>query len=132
MKHHKQPTPKSCGQTCLAILAGKTPREVIELLPDKKGTSAKQLYDTAKKLGVQLDMLPPLRFKNHELPLCGLVIARIIWEEKRHRTHWIVIDTSPRTPLVYDPSLGTPWNWLLYVGHLERNQGRIMSFIEVL
>ncbi len=128
MKHIIQPTAKSCGQTCIAMLAQTSVRKVLELLPDKKGgTTAKQLVTAAGQLGVTFDKLPP-HYNFKQVPRTITAVFRVMWREKRHRTHWIVIDNG----LVFDPGLPSAVTLSPYLAMLERKGGRIVSYIEVL
>jgi hypothetical protein len=114
--HQFQPSKRSCGQTVIAMILGVPAHQVIADITDKKGTSAKQLiaYLRARdiwtndggRVDERLDGLP----RN--------AILRVIWDEKRHNTHWILRADGVN----YDP------------GNVDgdaykRNGGRVMSCI---
>jgi hypothetical protein len=113
IRHQFQPSRRSCGQTCIAMLLGVPATEVIASIPDRKGTSAKQLIEYVQSVG--WTTAPIRRFAGADLP--PLAFVRVIWRELRHRTHWILWANGR----YFDP-VGDPSRW-------AEEGGRIMSFV---
>jgi len=137
MKHIKQPTKTSCGQTCLAMIAGITPEEVFKLLPDtSEGARPKQLRAIAPLLGFLLGRpgKTPLVIKPR-----GVFIARVIIPIQGVRSrrgwtmtsHFIVYDCNPRAPIIHDPSQNQRENAISYLSRLEQEHSRLISLMRV-
>lgn len=125
--HRRQPSKRSCGQTCVAILAGVQPSEVIAKL-HARGTSAKDVQKVAALFGVTI-ATPPTRFEG--LPVNALMLFRVIWGERRHRTHWVVVDTRGFAMCVYDPSWPGPMAYAVWTKALRLDGGRVMTYYYV-
>jgi hypothetical protein len=117
IEHRLQPTAKSCGQTVLAMLLGCEPDEVIAEVADKRGTSGKQLVAYLRARGWRTEERPRRIGAGEALP--PLSIVRVIWNEQRHRTHWILHVAGE----FFDP-LEHPSSW-------QAKGGRAMSCIRV-
>jgi hypothetical protein len=114
--HQLQPSPRTCGQTVLAMLLGCDPVEVIAELGDEP-TSAKTLIAYLRRRGWITD--PRAVRVRDVVKLPPLCIVRVIWNERRHRTHWMLwVDGRPLDPVEH------PSRWV------DRG-GRIMSRIAV-
>jgi hypothetical protein len=100
-RHIFQPTPYSCGQTCLAMILGhKDAWQVLADLPDhKNGTYASELRDYLRDRGWQTGDKLERVYKHTTLP--PIAILRHKWPE-RTLGHW-VLWIDGRT---YDPTLG--------------------------
>ncbi len=94
--YQRQPTKKTCGQTCLAMVLGKTPKWVIaDMLGWNKATSAELLAHFLKKNGVDCpEELVPVQ-PGQALP--ELAICQLSWPRKngkgktfRRNWHWVV------------------------------------------
>lgn len=115
----RQPSPKSCGQTCVAMLLGVPAEEVIAKIPDKNGTVVRELAQFLHEEGWEADercrrigrlWQPP------EVALC-----RVRWGDPRSRhAHWVLrADGHFWDPLARDPLF------------LRKPGGRVLSYIEI-
>lgn len=86
MKHQTQPSRRSCGQTCIAMLIDVSAADVIADIPDKKGTHGHQLAAYLNARGFHV----PTRPQRYRGSLPERAIVRVRWDEKQHRSHWIV------------------------------------------
>ena len=112
--HKIQPTPRSCGQTCLAMLLGVPVGDVFVKLVKSRGTTGRQLRRFLVERGRNVG--EEQRYVGW-LPAVALV--RIEWPGPRARGHWIVRSNGR----FYDPVTRDP-NYAVRVG-------RIVSYIAV-
>lgn len=123
IEHQTQPTRRSCGQTCVAMLIGVPAVEVLGAIQEGRGTTGKQLIAYLRQRG--WTARGPVRGTPFSFP-DQLAIARVIWHENRARTHWVVWDGAR----VYDPdqyggaARTTP-------AAIVAANGRVMSYIPV-
>ena len=78
--HIYEPTPLQCGQAVLAMLAGKTVEEIIELVNTERETTLKQMFDALNECGIEYnaervavqakDELPDVCILSLETPKC--------------------------------------------------------------
>jgi hypothetical protein len=108
-----QPSRKSCGQTCVAMLLDIPASQVIADIPDKKGTHGHQLaaYLNARGFAV------PSRPMRYVGTLPAFAIVRIRWDEKQHKSHWMLWGDGQ----FVDPLGGD--------GRFADNGGRIISYL---
>lgn len=85
-----QPTPTSCGQTCVAMIVGMQPRDVIALFGEQR-TTPKQVREMLDELG--FSMAPRSECRLPDMPSDGLwmVFGQTIIGHKLHG-HWFVYD----------------------------------------
>lgn len=112
--HRIQPTPRSCGQTCLAMLLGVPVSDVFVRLVRTRGTTGRQLRRVLAAYNVRTS--DELRYTGW-LPPVALV--RIEWPVVPRRGHWIVRANGR----FYDPLTRDP--------HFAVNAGRIASYITI-
>lgn len=87
MEHYYQPEGSStCGQHCVAMIAGITPKKSIELFKSKGGTRTKQLHEVFKLLKITSDSVLSRIKIGTKLP--DLCILKIVYS-KSH-SHWVV------------------------------------------
>lgn len=122
-RYQAQPTPNSCGQTVLAMLLDVPVTRAIRDLGTAPTTAARlRCYLTlCKRVAGK-----PRRYRGTLPPLA---IVRVIWNEKRHCTHWILYADGR----FYDPAEPeSRWNDDKFPRAGEvRTGGRILSFFEV-
>lgn len=108
-----QPTPNSCGQTCVAMLLGMPVAEVLALIPDSgQGTTSGQIAVHLILLGWRV--VKPVRFRRSLPALC---LARIVWPgpgSARRRGHWVLFAEGR----CFDPADAHQWAWVAHGGRL--------------
>lgn len=119
MKHQTQPSRRSCGQTCVAMLLGIPASDVIADIPDKKGTHGYQLAEYLNARGFRVPTRP-LRYRHGDFPWGKTAIVRVRWDEKQHRSHWVVWSDGR----FWDP-LGPN------EPPFQENGGRVISYLPV-
>lgn len=114
IRHQFQPSPKSCGQTCLAMLTGVPVADVIAEIPDRAAT-------TAGKLAAYLVMRgwTATKLRRYRGVITELAIARIVWPGRSASAngHWILRAHSRW----FDPA-GDALEW-------QQRGGRIASYV---
>lgn len=114
IRHQFQPSPKSCGQTCLAMLLGIPVADVIAEIPDRAAT-------TAGKLAAYLVMRgwTATKLRRYRGVLTEPAIARVIWPGRSTSAngHWVVYYGG----CWFDPA-GDVLGW-------QKRGGRIASYI---
>jgi hypothetical protein len=88
MRHALQPTPYSCGQTCIAMVSSREIGEIFAHLPDRKGgTNGNQIRECLRSLGI--DSQPCKWYRGGRLPNYCIVLLT-----KRNVLprvgHWVV------------------------------------------
>jgi len=99
MKHIYQPEgSKSCGQHCVAMIAGISVEESIAAFGHDKGTRRKAVIEVLKKLGLNPGKKAYRFILQKQLPeLCMLIIK---WDKKG--SHWVVYNNGK----IYCPLYG--------------------------
>lgn len=110
----KQPTDYLCGQACVAMLAGVTVDEVIELINNDKGTSKKELSTALNHYGIQ--HAKTMTKYQPEIILPDLCLLKLLLPGYGH---WAVYYKG----IFYDPEFGV----------LEKcyPKARIMNYLEI-
>lgn len=121
MKHYFQPINSStCGQHCVAMIAGITPEESINLFKSKGGTRTKQLHEVLKQLEIESDKVLT-RLKIGEI-LPNLCILKIVYS-KTH-SHWVVYNKG----IIYCPGRGTyDYSEHEYI----KEMGKVTSYLKI-
>lgn len=75
-----EPTPLQCGQAVLAMLSGKSVREVVEIVGTERETTLKDMFSALDKMGIAYNPvrheaadkteLPPICILSLETPRC--------------------------------------------------------------
>jgi len=118
VRHHLQPTRRTCGQTVCAMLAGVEPVDVIRDL-GKGSTTGRRLIAWLRARGVTVaDRVQ--RFRQGTDPLPEVAIVRVDWSTDRKRTHWILWADGR----FWDPGTEDGLAW-------ARRGGRLYSIIPV-
>lgn len=126
MKLLKQPTDYSCGQTCVAMIANVSPKEVIDIVNEEykkgknwawRGTCARQLVKALKRLGIPSRR--KLIKKKEGISLPSLCIVRLTITKERW-AHWAVHKNGH----ILDPYYGKDPNW--------PKKAHITSYLEIL
>lgn len=97
------PNSNLCGQTCVAMLAGITLEESIEVFGTSGPTRTKDLIRALTKLGFKTDKKLGLAPRKHIKGWCSKVVSiqKMVVQEKPRRTHWVlsiyglIVDPSP-------------------------------------
>lgn len=114
IRHQFQPSAKSCGQTCLAMLLDVPVAQVIAEMPDRAATHAGQLCAYLVLRGwtaTRLRRVGSARLPSH-------AIVRLAFGPARRVGHWILwVDGT-----MFDPSNANGFAWLL-------SGGRPVSYI---
>lgn len=87
----RQTNERTCGQTCIAMISGKTENDIVELIGHAKGTKTKEIISTLSKLGIK-NSQKLIRFC-HKNPLPVYGIVKTIHKNKKQTTgnwHWIL------------------------------------------
>lgn len=121
MKHYFQPEQSStCGQHCVAMIAGITPEESIKIFGSIGGTRTKQVHEALKHLGFVTDDFLSRIKKDTVLP--DRCILKIVYSKTR--SHWVVYLKG----IIYCPGRGT-------YDHSDHeynpNLGKITSYLKV-
>lgn len=120
MKHYFQPEGSStCGQHCVAMVAGITPEESINIFKSKGGTRTIQLHEAFKALGFETKE-KLTRIKN-DTKLPDLCIIKIVYS-KTH-SHWVVYKNG----IVYCSGRGI----YDYYEHEYLELGKPTSYLEI-
>lgn len=102
----EQPTPRTCGQTVLAMILGRPAIDVVQDMGDRP-TSAKDLTAYLSRHGWACRGF--LRYTAnrerygpwpHLPPLC---LVRVAWSADRKMTHWVLHERDGR---FHDPGIG--------------------------
>lgn len=120
----------TCGQTTLAILAGKTTGEICELMGKYGGTRTVDLIKVLDKLGIKVKNRKLKRVsKNNPLPSFAIISLRPIEKQKSYWGHWALL----RDFVVYDPMPKYKTSRPLenYLRIIKRTNMQITSFIEI-
>lgn len=88
MRWQAQPTDRSCGQTCVAMILGLRAAEVVELVGDR----ATWPRDLATYLAARGCAVGERLVRLYgAVPPVPLAILRVVWEERGRRVgHWVV------------------------------------------
>lgn len=78
-----------CGQTCVAMIAGISLEESINLFKSKAGTRPKQVAKVLKGLGFKCDDKLNRITKDFELPESGIYMFKLMWDDKKG-SHWVI------------------------------------------
>lgn len=80
VKYIKEPTDLQCGQAVLAMLSGKSVKEIIEIVKTDRETTLKDMFFCLEKLGIKYNKerievnskeeLPPICILSLETPRC--------------------------------------------------------------
>ena len=111
IKHQFQPSAKSCGQTCLAMLLGVPVAQVIADMPDRAATRVGQLCAYLVLRGWTATKLQRIR---------GLItqpaIIRVVWPGRSTRAigHWILFADGN----LFDPTSPNNLEWMVTGGRL--------------
>ena len=111
-----QPTPETCGQACIAMIAGKDIDEVIKDMKTSGPTSIGQLIDILDKYGIKHAERNTRISKKNPIPHNYSILT--IHANKGY-THWILLYDNK----YYDPEFG------LIDG--EYTYGKITSFLGI-
>lgn len=113
----RQTYPKTCGQTCIAMLSGKTEQEIINLVGHSRGTKTKEIVTALNTLNIKnSEKLIRISNKN-QLPKIAIIKALPVSRKKSiGNWHWV---------LRYEPKLFDPWS-MQQINHL-----RFISFIKI-
>ncbi len=115
MKLIKQKTKNSCGQACVAMIAGITLKKSIEIFGGIGRTTTKQIKQALKQLGIKTGNRRERISQNKLLPYLCIVFIR--WSDNG-RGHWSVHENGK----FYDP----------YFGHIKKyDNGKILSFLRI-
>jgi hypothetical protein len=98
--HIFQPPGSSlCGQTCVAMIAGVSLKESIDVFSGKRGgTRTKDVVAALRKLGINCGDQPLTRYRGDCLP--DTCIAKLHFDHQK-QTHWVVWHEG----IFYDPSI---------------------------
>ena len=111
IRHQFQPSAKSCGQTCLAMLLGVPVAQVIAEIPDRAATRAAQLCAYLVMRGWTATKLQRVRTLRGKLPRHA--ILRVSWPGSSRRVgHWILWADGD----VFDPSSANGMAWVFRGG----------------
>lgn len=122
MIYTRQPKDSSlCGQSCVAMVTGKTLEEVIEIFGTRGQTNTKKLC-TALKTIQDFTPVRLTRVSNTSV-LPYLCILKILWADGR--SHWVVYKKKK----IYDPAVGV-YKLDKYELKIE-GKGRITSYLEI-
>lgn len=107
MKLLRQPTPSTCGQTCVAMLAGIELHTAIDVVGHARGTRRREIRRVLERLGCRVGDLHTLA--PDELPdpnARGLLEVRLPFgSDLRWRGHWAALDGCG---FVFDPEASAP------------------------
>lgn len=128
IKYQKQPNGKTCGQTCVAMIAGIPVEESINLHGHDKGTNMNDSRRILKKLGVETGEIVKLdNRKKWELPdFAGVRIVAV----GRKWGHFITYYKGQ----FFDPFYGVFDSKESLLEHYEKRRGkwRFSHYFEVL
>ncbi len=116
MKLIMQPTPKTCGQACIAMIAEKTVEEVIKAMKTSGPTSIGQLIEALDFYGINHAERNIRISKKNPVPHNFSILT--VHTDNGY-THWTLLYDGK----YYDPEFG------LVEG--EYTHGRITSFLEI-
>ena len=94
-----------CGQCCVAMVAGVSLEDAIEVVGNKKGTNTKQLHKALTHYGINCgskNRLKPIRGNLSLLPHTAILKIKLAW--KKRNWHWVLKCGDK----VYDPSAKIP------------------------
>ena len=111
-----QPTPFTCGQACIAMIAGKSVEEVIRDMKTDAATSIGQLTEALDHYGIRHAERNKRISKKNPVPYAYSILTVHM---NAGYTHWVLLYDGR----YYDPELG------LIEG--EYPHGRITSFLEI-
>lgn len=93
-----QPTKKSCGQTCIAMICGISWFQATEAMGHMRSTSTKQVVSVLRRFGCTVeDHLTVLR--KNPLPASGTYLVKLCYDKG---SHWVVLHEGQ----IYDPAHG--------------------------
>lgn len=111
-----QPTPETCGQACIAMIAGKTVEEVIKDMKTSGPTSIGQLIETLDFYGIKHAERNTRISKKNPVPYEFSILTV---HTNNGYTHWTLLYDGK----YYDPEFG------LVEG--EYTYGKITSFLGI-
>ena len=91
---------RTCGQTCIAMLTGKTEDEIIKLIGHAKGTKTKEIVKILNLLNIGNTQKLLLITKKTRLPDIGILKTVYDNVSKSKNWHWILKYRNK----YYDPS----------------------------
>lgn len=107
-----------CGQTCVAMIAGISLEESIDVFGKRGETETRDLVAALRKLNIRCGDKLIRRKKGRDLPECCIVVVHFPGAPMRH-WHWVVYYKG----LYYDPDTG--------IGMLYRPEVRITSYLPI-
>jgi hypothetical protein len=122
-----QPTPHSCGQTCVAMIAGVPVAEVMRELPDiDRGTTATELAQALRARGFAVPHPARMRRMVPRANMPELAIVRLVHPARGRLGHWVVreIIDSTFAFVVHDPGvvpLDNLWRAVSYLAIRRTN-----------
>lgn len=130
MMHHQQPSgSKTCGQHCVAILAGVPVDRAMEAIgKGRRPTTEKDLLRGLAAFGLALGVFVRRPLHLRGVPrIAGLALGRVRFEGRRYGYHWVAFNG----PRVHDPGGRRSVTAAAYARWLRRRRGRIASFAPV-
>lgn len=133
----KQPTQRTCGQTCLAMLSDKTVDECCQACGKhrKQGTNGTDLIRGLRALGLTCaDKSHRFKYQYRDgkfvgQPLPDTAIMRVQAKFKTSwRGHWVVL----REGYVYEPATGFILPVELYMHDIHHKGQHFTSYVEIL
>jgi len=120
MKILKQPTNYTCGQTCVAMLAGITVEKAIEVVDKKGDTSGNDLIKALNKLNIKCSD----RLERSKGKLPKLAIIKYTWKNRiKEGSHWILCNNgkfyNPYYGVLDSPFTNDSYNWQKIVSYIE-------------
>lgn len=96
ISHQFQPTPTSCGQTCIAMLLGIPARQVIRDMDDGP-TVPRELAEYLRPHGFNVPDRLVRMSSATRLP--AFAIVRVLWAPRTRHGHWVLWSSGD----VFDP-----------------------------
>lgn len=145
MNFLQQPNNKTCGHTCIAMIANTSVEDAIKVIDHNSGTHGTHLIKALNHYGIK-NSGKSIRIKDNETRLPNFAIVRIQHDksekelrrrlkQKQWYGHWIVVKDG----FVYDPSWAIvngvsvrPASWSEYSQWLKNNKQHITSYIEII
>lgn len=125
VEHARQPTKRTCGQTCVAMAAGVTFDEAAEAVGHRRSTTYRDLQRGLAKLKVwctSREAYDPSK----KLPEMAILRLRS-YDNKRWGGHWVLLAGG----YVYDPLGDGSSLYEYYVMHLSFRNCRVVSYLPV-
>jgi hypothetical protein len=106
-----------CGQTCVAMIVGRTLEAVIMVFGHRHATKTRELVSALREYGFRCE--DRLTRKRKGLPFPKLCIVKVLWHaagSKRLQSHWVMYWDGE----FYDPAECEAWK-----------KGKMSSFLEI-